>query len=171
MGSLTGFLAGGGAVLAAGAVVVLLHRYGDAILRWFAGVRYTVQPREPHGYVPLMGGPDPAAARRPLDAPEALPEPPPLPKGNPPPDGQGRPYVHLELTQATDGVQAGVSVSGRQVATFAVDTIGGVGVIGTAALMAELQRQGSLTELMEQLHWSLPMEDLLAEVAKRAHRP
>ena len=78
--------------------------------------------------------------------------------------------MHLELTQAADGVQAAVSVSGRQVATFAVDTIGGVGVIGSAALMAELQRQGSLTELMETLHWQLPMEDLLAEVAKRTRQ-
>lgn len=166
MGSLTGPLEGAGAVLAAGAVVVLLHRYADVILRWLAGLRGT---SEPHGYVPLMGGPDPAPRTwRPVNAPDAGPEPPPRLTGTPPPGETGWPYTHLELSSDGGGVRATVSTSGRQVATFTVDTLGGLEVLETAALVAGLQRQGSLPELMETLHWQLPLEDLLAEVSRRA---
>jgi hypothetical protein len=163
MGSLAGPLAGAGVVLAAGAVVLLLHRYGDGILRWLASLRRASQP---HGYVPLMGPPDP---RRVTDAPESPPEPPPLPSGNPPPGGQGWPYAHLELSGDPDGaMHATVVCDGRAVAIFTVDTLGGMSAIGTDDLLAELQRRGDLAELMEHLHWQLPLEDLLAEVAKRA---
>jgi hypothetical protein len=170
MGSLGGFLAGAGAVVAAGAVVVALHRYGDAILRWLAGLRCTQRARQPQGYIPLMGPPD-RGPRRPLNAPDVLPEPPPRLAGTPPPGEAGWPDVHLELSRDGDGVRAAVSTSGRQVATFAVDTLGGLSVLGADDLLAELQQRGSLTDLMEQLHWTMPTEDLLAEVSRRAQRP
>jgi hypothetical protein len=169
MGSLTGMLTGAGAVFAAGAVVVVLHRYGDAILRWFASLRYTVQPREPHGYVPLMGGPDPAAPRLPMNAPDALPEPPPRLAGNPPPGEAGWPYVHLELSRDDDGgMHATVTCDGRSVAILAVDSAGSLAALETDDLLAELQRRGDLTGIMERLHWRMPTSDLLAEVSRRA---
>ena len=169
MGSLGGFLEGAGAVLAAGAVVMVLTRYGDTILRWLAGLRGTQRARQPHGYVPLMGAPDPGAPRRPLDAPEALPEPPPRLAGNPPPGEAGWPYVHLELSRDDDGgMHATVTCDGRSVAILAVDSAGSLAALETDDLLAELQRRGDLTGIMERLHWRMPTSDLLAEVSRRA---
>jgi hypothetical protein len=169
MGSLAGPLEGAGAVLAAGAVVVMLHRYGDLILRWLAGLRGTQRARQPQGYVPLMGGPDPAAPRHPLDAPDALPEPPSRLAGNPPPGETGWPYACLELSRDRDGgMHATVTCDGRAVAILAVDSTGSLAALDTDDLLAELQRRGDLTDIMERLHWRMPTSDLLAEVSRRA---
>jgi hypothetical protein len=77
--------------------------------------------------------------------------------------------VHLELSRDDDGgMHATVTCDGRAVAILAVDGAGSLAALETDDLLAELQRRGDLTGIMERLHWRMPTSDLLAEVSRRA---
>src|ERR1035441_3749978 len=68
---------------------------------------------------------------------------------------------NLELSRDSDGgMHATVTCDGRTVAILAVDGTGSLSALETDDLLAELQRRGDLTDIMERLHWRMPTSDL-----------
>lgn len=116
--------------------------------------------------LPLMGPPDPIPVRL------ASPGSPSPPGGTSPAAGRGRPLTRLDLSRdAAGAMHATLTTGDRVVAIFAVDATGSLAAVPTDGLLAELQARGELADVMERLHWNLPLADLLAEVARRAQRP